>query len=121
MKHMPPPIWGGNYVAFEPANQMVFVDLANGKIDLSIYLSNECGDDDGIIPAMEAWLDDTAPSIIAPHFTVASPVDYLIDGHEMPAVGNVIDIDAKPVFDALRAEFAKQIARIDALVFAKSS
>ena len=30
---------------------------------------------------------------------------------------NAIDMESKPVFDALRAELLAQVARIDALVF----
>ena len=105
------------YVAYEPKDKMVFVRLREGKIDLSVYLSNECSEAAEMEPVIEAWFNDTHPTIIAPHFSVSSPLDYLVDGHQMPAHGNEIDMDAKPVFDALRAELTAQVERIDALIF----
>lgn len=113
MKHTPE----HGYVSFEPENELVFVRFENGKIDLSVYLSNETNEEQAMLASVTAWADDSSPVIIAPHFTVASPVDYLIDMHEMPAHNNHIDANAKPIFDALRAEMVAQIARIDALVF----
>lgn len=113
MKHAPE-TW---YVSYEPSDQMVFVRLEDGKIDLSVYLSNEVDSGDEIYAAIEAWASGEESAIIAPHFTIASPVDYLIEGHQMPSFNNNIDADAKPLFDAIRAEMAAQIARIDALVF----
>jgi len=95
---------------------MVFVRLVDGEIDLSTYLSNEIEAPNGLVEAMTAWIDDTAPAIIAPHFKISSPVDYLIEGHEMQT--GDIDLDAKPIFDALRKELQEQIARIDSLKFA---
>ena len=104
-------------VAFEPTDQLVFVRLEDGKIDLSVYFSNQCGVPGGLEDAMTAWLEDTAYAVIAPHFSVASPVDYLIEGHEMPAHGNAIDEKARPVFEAIKREMLEQVARIDALVY----
>ena len=56
-------------------------------------------------------------TFIAPHFTIAAPVDHLIEGHQMPAYDNAIDECARPVFDAIRREMLEQVARIDALQF----
>jgi len=105
------------YTSFEPKNVLVFTSLVDGKIDLSVYLSNETDDDAELIEAMTAWVDDTKAVIIAPHFTLAGPVDGLIDLHEMPALDFNIDLDAKPIFDALKAEMLEQIKRIDSLIF----
>ena len=105
------------YVTYEPKEQMVFVRLHKGKIDLSVYLTNECEEAAEMMPVVTAWSEDTHPAIIAPHFSVSSPLDYLIDSHEMHAHENAIDMDAKPIFDALRAELIAQVARIDALNF----
>ena len=107
------------YVSYEPKNEMVFVRLEDGKIDLSIYLSNECNSEEALVNAMTAWVEDSDSVIIAPHFTLASPVDYLIDGHKMRHYGNAIDEEARPVFDAVKREMLEQIARIDALKFGK--
>jgi len=104
-------------IAYEPADEMVFVRLDNGKVDLSIYMCNECSSEQGLIDAMTAWIEDEATAIIAPHFTIAAPVDYLIEGHQMPAYDNAIDECARPVFDAIRREMLEQVARIDALQF----
>jgi len=113
-KHTPEP--AGRYVSCEPVDQMVFVRLVDGEIDLSTYFCNELGAPNGLVEAMTAWIDDTAPAIIAPHFKVSSPVDYLIEGHEMQT-GEIV-ADAKPIFEALRKEMQEQIDRIDALKFA---
>lgn len=104
-------------IAYEPSDQMVFVRLDNGKVDLSVYMCNDCDSEQGLIDAMTAWIEDEATAIIAPHFTIASPVDYLIEGYQMPAYDNAIDEDARPVFDAIRREMLEQVARIDALQF----
>lgn len=105
------------YSSYEPYDQMVFVKMNGGKIDLSIYLSNETDNNPEINYAIETWADTDEPVIIAPHFTIAAPLDYLICFHELRMNNNVIDASAKPMFDALRAEMAEQIARIDALTF----
>lgn len=105
------------YSHYEPKDQMVLVRLHEGKIDLSVYLSNECSHAVEMEAVIKAWFNDTHSTIIAPHFSVSSPLDYLIDGHEMHAHENAIDMDAKPVFDALRAELIAQVKRIDALIF----
>lgn len=118
MKHTPE---ASHYISHEPTDEIIYVRLEDGKIDLSIFLSNECDSSTQLLAAMQAWVTDAAPVIIAPHFTVAAPVDYLISGHEMPAYNNHIDIDAKPIFSALRAEMMAQIERIDALVFEAST
>ena len=105
-------------VAYEPVDEMVFVQLDNGKVDLSIYMCNECSYEQGFIDAMTVWIEDEATAvIIAPHFTIASSVDYLIEGHRMPTYDNAIDEDVRPVLDAIRREMLEQVARIDALQF----
>lgn len=114
MKHSSP-----RDVAFEPEDQMVFVRLEDGKIDLSVYFSNDCGDPGGLEDAMTAWLDDSSVAVIAPHFKISSPVDYMIEGHEMRAYDNAIDESARPIFEAIKREMLEQVARIDALVFRK--
>lgn len=96
---------------------MVSVELKDGKIRLYTYLSNYSNDD--LDAVMLDWIESENEVCLLMNFTPASPVDYLIEGHEMPAHNNHIDIDAKPVFDALRAELLAQVARIDAIVFAK--
>lgn len=106
------------YVQYEPSDSCLHVDLEDGKIDLSVFLSNETDSSNELLNAIAAWADDTSPVIICPHFTVAAPVDYLIDMNQMPAYDNHIDIDAKPIFDAIKAEMLEQIERINALVFA---
>ena len=105
------------YVQCEPLGETVYVSLIDGKIDLSVYFSNEIAPVDGLEEAMQSWINDSAPVIISPHFSIASPVDYLIDGHQMPARKNNIDLDAKPIFDALREELVEQVKRIDALTY----
>jgi hypothetical protein len=45
-------------------------------------------------------------------------LDSAIDMHEMPAYDKAIDTKVKPMFDALRAELATMIERINALKFA---
>ena len=103
-----------NYVSYEPENQLVFVRLDNGKIDLSVYLSNECDSGFEITQAILTWAEDSKSVIIAPHFSISSPVDYLVEGHGFEGK---VDINAKPVFEAVRAEMVAEIARIDAIVY----
>jgi hypothetical protein len=107
------------YIVYEPTDEPLCVELKDGKIDLCVFLSNECNYDQALIDAMAAWLKNEDSVIIAPHFTVAAPVNALIDSHKMPGFNNDIDIDAKPIFDTLRAELVAEIARIDALKFRK--
>lgn len=104
------------YVSYEPENESVFVRLIDGKIDLSVYICNELEVDDKLDDAIVAWAEGTDPVIIAPHFKVSSPVDYLIEGNTNHGSG-LIDFDAKVVFDALRAELQEQIDRIDELKY----
>lgn len=98
-------------------DEMIFTDLVGGKIQLTVYLSNLTDQRDELLEAMTAWVDDSNNVEIVVNFSVSSPVDYLIDGHKMPAYQDHIDMDAKPVFDALKAEMLEQIKRIDSLTF----
>lgn len=113
MKHAPE----SGYVSYEPNNETVIVRMESGKIDLSVYLSNETDSSIEIIKAITSWADDSASVIIAPHFSIASPVDYLIDMNQMPARQNRIDATSKPLFDLVKAEMLEQVKRIDALIF----
>lgn len=109
-----------DYLTYEPENEMVYVRLMeDGTLDLSIYLASEmvCSDEDEIEQAVVAWALGKDSVIIAPRFKVSSPVDYLVEGHQMPAYGGRIDAKAKPVLDALRAEMLAQVARIDGLEY----
>jgi hypothetical protein len=108
------------YVHYEPSDSLVHVELESGKIDLSVFLCNETDSSSELIYAITSWSEDTESVIIAPHFTVAAPVDYLIDMHQMPSHSNHIDVNAKPIFKALREEMIEQISRIDALVFSST-
>lgn len=100
-------------VSYEPKDQLVHVDMCDGKIELSIYFDEL---DENILPVIDAWFNDTCPVRIQPRFSVSSPVDCLIELNEFYQ-SETIDIDSKPIFDALRAEFIAQVARIDALTF----
>lgn len=102
-------------VVFEPKDQLVFVRLENGQIDLSVYFSNECESPDDLVAAMEAWIDDTDTAVIKPHFRISSIVDYVVVFHEIWGSKNKVDAEAKPLLDAIKREMLEQIARIDAL------
>lgn len=104
-------------VSYEPENQLVFVDMENGKICLSIFFSNECETDAQLFNAMTAWVNDSDIATISPHFSISSPVDYLIEGHQLISNTEVIDKDSKPIFDAVKREMLDQIKRIDSLIF----
>lgn len=105
------------YVTYEPQDQMVHVELQDGKIDLSIYLSNETCSSPEMAAAIDAWAKDSQAVIIAPRFTLASPVDCLIESHQLLRCRDIIDLEARPIFEAVKAELEAQIKRIDALVF----
>lgn len=110
MKHARP-----SDVAFEPKDQLVFVRLEDGKIDLSVFFSNELGEPGNLVESMTAWIEDTAVAVIAPHFKISSPVDYIIEGYGIYGSETEMDGPAKPLLDAVRREMMEQIARIDAL------
>ena len=55
---------------------------------------------------------------ILTQFALHDALDSAIDMHEMPAYDKAIDTKVNPMFDALRAELATMIERINALKFA---
>lgn len=100
-------------------DEMVHVDLRNGKLRLCIELSNA---DDGekleaLDAAVDAW-DGDEQSGVDCFFTLTEILDSSIEMHQIPANENRIDIDAKPLFDAMRAELSEMIQRIDAIKYA---
>ena len=99
MKHARP-----SDVAFEPKDQLVFVRLEDGKIDLSVFFSNELGEPGNLVESMTAWIEDTAVAVIAPHFKISSPVDYIIEGYGIYGSETEMDGPAKPLLDAVRRE-----------------
>lgn len=100
------------------SEECVFVELLDdGKVELSIYMSSECDMSADMNAVIGAWSTGSAYAVIEPRFSIASPVDYLVEGHSMPRYGNAIDESARPVFDAVRRELVQQIERIDALTF----
>lgn len=94
---------------------LVFTRLEDGKIDLFVSMSNECHISGKLNSALRAWVNDTDPVEIRQHFTISAPVDYIVQGYA--DVNGLIDLDTKPMVDAIRAEMLTELARIDALVF----
>lgn len=65
---------------------------------------------------MMAWVEGTHEAVIAPHFTVASIVDFF-QQYAIQHKGDALEDDIKPTVDALRAELVEQIKRIDSFVY----
>jgi hypothetical protein len=100
-------------------NQVPYTTLqSDGSIVMSLWLHNDPDypEYEAVADAMSEWEGDNSVEISL-DFTLKDAVTDLIEGHEMPSSGNQIDIGAKPLFDALRAEMQAQIDRIDALKF----
>lgn len=104
------------YIKFEPTDELVFVEIMDGKIDLSLYFCNECGTSQELFDAVTAWAEDTGPVVIEPHFKISAIVDYMVDMHELHLIKK-LDIKAKETIDLIRAEFQAQIDRIDAIEY----
>lgn len=99
----------------ERTADMLHPELKDGRVDLQVYISDLCSND--VQPAIDAWGKGEKEVVIATHFNLSTALDNAISLNCMPAHGNAIHEDAKPLFNSMRAELAYMIARIDALTF----
>ena len=88
---------------------------ANG-LELFIHISDAL--DESLDDAMAAWGNGNEEVVISTQFALRDALDSEIEMHEMPDYGRAIDAKSKPMFDAMRAELAEMIERIDTLTFA---
>lgn len=95
----------------------IMLHPALGPNGLEVYCLLSDGMDEFVDEAMEAWEQSDEAVSISTRFTLTQALDSAIELHVMPAYGHDIDADAKPLFDAMRAELSTMIERIDALKF----
>lgn len=100
----------------ERSDNMLHPKLGANGVELFCYLSDAI--DETLDGAMAAWGNGNEEVAISTQFALRDALDSAIEMHEMPAYGNAIDAEAKPMFDAMRAELVAMIVRIDALKFA---
>lgn len=100
----------------ERSDNMLHPKLGENGLELFCYISDAI--DETLDEAMAAWGNGNEEVAISTRFTLSDALNSAIDMHEMPAYDKAIDADAKPMFDAMRAELVAMIERIDALIFA---
>ena len=100
----------------ERSDDMLHPRLGANGVELFCYLSDAI--DETLDEAMAAWGNGNEEVAISTQFALSDALDSAIDMHQMPAYDNAIDTDAKPMFDAMRAELMAMVERIDALTFA---
>lgn len=100
----------------ERSDNMLHPKLGENGLELFCYLSDAI--DETLDEAMAAWGNGNEEVAISTRFTLSDALNSAIYMHEMPAYDKAIDEDAKPMFDAMRAELVAMIERIDALIFA---
>jgi hypothetical protein len=99
----------------ERNDDMLHPKLGKNGLELFCHLSDAI--DETLDDAMAAWGNGSEEVEISTRFTLSDALNSAIELHEMPAYDNAIDAAAKPMFDAMRAELAEMISRIDALTF----
>ena len=100
----------------ERSDDMLHPRLGANGVELFCYMSDAI--DEALDDAMAAWGNGKEEVAISTQFALSYALDSAIDMHQMPAYDNAIDAKAKPLFDAMRAELAAMIERIDTLKFA---
>ena len=100
----------------ERNNDMLHPKLGENGLELFCYISDAI--DETLDEVMAAWGNGNEEVAISTRFTLSDALNSAIEMHEMPAYDSAIDADAKPMFDAMRAELVAMIERIDALTFA---
>lgn len=100
-------------------NEFVAAELVNNKIDLNLFLSNDIDDDPAgeIWDVLWAWVSGEKSAEIWLHFNIASIVDCQIEVNSLLGDELLLDAASRPIFDAIRAEMAAEIARIDTLKY----
>ena len=96
-------------------DSFVGCELKNDRLNLYCHISN--GYDVNLNKAIQAWAKDDDDVEISLNFHLGSILDFAVENHEMPSYDNAIDEQYKPLFDAMRAELAAMIERIDGLAF----
>ena len=99
----------------ERSEGMLHPKLGENGLELFCYLSNAI--DGELDEAMAAWGNRNEEVAISTKFTLSDALNSAIELHEIPTYNNAIDANAKPLFDAMRAEMVAMIERIDALQF----
>lgn len=100
----------------ERNNDMLHPKLGENGLELFCYISDAI--DETLDEVMAAWGNGNEEVAISTRFTLSDALNSAIEMYEMPAYDSAIDADAKPMFDAMRAELVAMIERIDALTFA---
>ena len=103
---------------FELNDATVHADLIDGKIRLSTgFTSIDKPFHDAATMHCSEENPDETPELYA-NFSVSELLDSPIDMHTIIHTGGeFVSIDAKPTFDALRAELSELIERIDKLKY----
>ena len=91
---------------YDLLDELVYAELENGKVDLSMHLPGE------IVSGPEV-----EPFAFIPHFSITSIVDDLICVYGIDGSNDVISADERPLVDALRKELLEQAARLGAMTF----
>lgn len=100
-------------------DQNVWTELRDGNVVLHTTLSN-CGSD-SYDRDLSEWFNHEQECVLISEFQISGIIDGVIDMHGLVSYKGAIDLKVKPLVDALRAEFVKQIERIDAMVFKEST
>lgn len=100
----------------ERSDNMLHPRLGRNGVELFCCLSDVI--DETLDEAMATWGNGVEEVTISTQFALRDALDSAIELHQMPAYDNAIDAEAKPMFDAMRAELVEMLGRIDALKFA---
>ena len=95
--------------------EMLHPRLGESGLELCCHLSDMC--DEELDEVMAAWGNNEEEVSISTWFTLSEALDSAIFLYEMPAYGNAIHAEDKPIFEAMRKELVSMIERIDALTF----
>lgn len=94
---------------------LVHCDMANDKASFCVYISNTC--DPHLDGVLTDWLENEGEVGMAFHFSLPQILDDAIDMRCIHRDKARIELESKPLFDAMRSDLEQMLERIKALEF----
>lgn len=93
-------------------------DIEDGEVTFGIFFSTQTEDDEAVLDALHRWVNTDEDVSLNFRFTIRDCINNVVDFRRYVAEeGIVMETADKPMIDALRAELAEQLARLDAIKF----
>lgn len=106
----------------EFTNKMVHATFADGKLTFCTQMSDAGSEEEckALFKIWEELEEEVGQEVgIACHFSASALLDDMLDGDSLSRFPNEnrVDLEDKPKYDALRAELAAMLAKLDTIKF----